>query len=291
MEQVFGWGKSLRVTSSALTKKWLETLFILGFLFVAFPWFSFLESAVDLGNSNGGITLRAPLGTDNLGRNLLYRISYSIYHTIIPIWGVVLGTCLLGWMIGCFFYSLRQKKSWSPLVRCVELILVIFLVLPVTLSCFYWSVLYGTGIQSVIVALGIVCFSKSYYFVFIKLKKDENIGYWIANKVNGGTAFYRAVHYGVFSHWRRELARDLTMYLNIAITIEVSLSYLGFGVQEPQPSIGNILSSHIGGIFGPGYRIVLFVIVAYGFLSILPGSLCNLLLGSCRSKNHQTHRL
>ena len=119
------------------------------------------------------------------------------------------------------------------------------------------------------------------------VKRDEQLGFWLANKLSGGGNLYRILKYGLVSHWKSEIFRDLTLCLSVAITIEISLSYLGFGVQEPIPSIGNILAAHIGGIFGSGSQIVFVVVIAFVVITAFPGTCLNLLGFSSEKPKYQ----
>ena len=60
----------------------------------------------------------------------------------------------------------------------------------------------------------------------------------------GGSKLTRVIKYGVFRSWKKEIVEMFFIHLQLAFIIEVSLSYLGFGVQEPNPSFGNMFKSH-----------------------------------------------
>jgi len=75
----------------------------------------------------------------------------------------------------------------------------------------------------------------------------------------------------------------LGFQLRVAVAAEASLSFLGFGIQEPQPSFGNMLSSHFD-LYLKGHWSVLLVIVGgLALAALFPASLAALLGNAGRS--------
>jgi ABC-type dipeptide/oligopeptide/nickel transport system permease subunit len=55
---------------------------------------------------------------------------------------------------------------------------------------------------------------------------------------------------------------SLGFHLRTAVAIEASLSYLGFGIQEPSPSFGNMLAAHFD-LYLKGQWYVLGILVLW----------------------------
>lgn len=54
---------------------------------VLIPWGNFLSSDIDLKNTLSLPTFNHPLGTDNLGRDLVLRLSGAFLGVVLPLWG------------------------------------------------------------------------------------------------------------------------------------------------------------------------------------------------------------
>jgi len=76
------------------------------------------------------------------------------------------------------------------------------------------------------------------------------------------------MNHGILPHWLPDTLGNLAFYLKVAITVDASLGYLGFGVQEPHPSFGNMLASH----FDSYMRGSWFVLVVIGGFLIVVAS-------------------
>lgn len=111
-----------------------------------------------------------------------------------------------------------------------------------------------------LIALSLLIFVRSYLQIHELFLHDRKLGYWQAHEAIGGGMFSRIFRYGFGGSWSEPLLQSLRFHLMIAVSIEASLSYLGFGIQEPQASFGNMLSAHFN-LFVKGQWYILIVIV------------------------------
>jgi peptide/nickel transport system permease protein len=221
------------------------------------------------------------LGTDFLGRDLLSRLVLGIQAYFLPgllavaislVGGSVLGV-LAGWRGGW----------WDTLIT-------------------YFANLLDSFPRLVLILLVIAAFKPDIYYVMVVVGITSMPV--IANLVAGKIAFLRQksfieaahalglpAHTVILKHilWfncRALLVIQATLGMAEAILIETSLSYLGFGVQEPTPSWGNMVLSganyFLQGNFWPSTAPALAILATILGFQLLGDGLNNLLEGKRR---------
>src|SRR5204862_7370516 len=112
-----------------------------------------------------------------------------------------------------------------------------------------------------------------------------------ANVIEGAHAVGLPAHMGILKDilWfncRADLVRQATLGMAEAILVETSLSYLGFGVQEPTPSWGNMVQAganyFLQGNFWPSTAPALAILATILGFQLLGDGLNNLLEGKRR---------
>lgn len=184
-----------------------------------------------LGPSNGHL-----MGTDELGRDTLSRIIYgarvSLQVGIIAVLiALVIGTCI-GVVTGYFGGRL---DTW--LMRVVD----IMFAFPGLILAIVISGLLGPSRRNAMIAIGIV-----YAPAFARVIRGSVLSvmseaYVEAGKVVGARSGWLIRRY-VLPNILAPLVVLTTVYLSTAILSEASLSFLGLGVQPPEPSWGGMLS-------------------------------------------------
>ncbi len=197
------------------------------------------------------------LGTDNLGRDLLGRVSRAITGSVIPVWlGSLLAT-LSGFAIGIGFIRLAKNNYISVFLTILSILLAIpAVVLMLGLSAIMEQnqPAYIFGILFVLILI------RSMFHLINLYQRDCQLEYWQANRILGGTEFQRCYRYGICGSWLLDLLSVAVFHCNISFVIESSMSYLGLGIQEPMVSFGNILASHFDTYLRGEFRI-LFVVI------------------------------
>lgn len=188
-----------------------------------------------------------PLGTDNLGRDILARIMYGGRYTLmIGILAVSLATVIgvpLGLISGYF-------GGWVDMViqRVADIMLSFN---PFLLALLLVAVL-GVGLQSVIIAAGIGVVPQ-----FIRLARGQALSVREEIYVQAADAFGASRASILRRHIARNSLTPIVVFatLNIGLTILVAagLGFLGLGVQPPASEWGTMLGEGREYIFYAAY--------------------------------------
>lgn len=253
----------------------IDVLAIAAFLLlVFFPWANFLSSKVSIMHQMEWPSAAHWLGTDNLGRDLLVRLSDTVVYAVLPLWGGIVALSGIGTMAAVLFLSSFSRSTW--LQTAADIALSGAASIPVAMFAFLFAVLFESPhLWMVILSVGFILSVHSFLFLRGLYLKSEKLGYWQAHAASGGTRQNRILQYGVFSHWKQDIVGNMTFYLKVGITVEAGLSYLGFGVQEPMPSFGNILASHFDSYLRGNWFILVVTATGLILCAYVPAALFN----------------
>ena len=188
-----------------------------------------------------GMRFQAPsaehlLGTDKFGRDILSRVIYgarvSLEVGIIAVGiGAVCGY-LLGLLAGYF-------ERWvDRVIMCFMDILFAF---PSILLAIFISAVLGKGIGPTMVAIGIVnipVFCRTVRAAVISAKGLE----YVQNAKSVGVKTWPLLVRHISPNVVAPFTVQATLALSGAILTEATLSFLGMGIQPPDPSWGSMLS-------------------------------------------------
>jgi microcin C transport system permease protein len=174
------------------------------------------------------------LGTDDRGRDLLARLIYGVRVSVgFGVAGVVLYT-LIGIVIGAIQ---GYFGGWVDML--IQRVIEIWDSLPYLYMLIILASLFEPGLGILLVLLALFNWTRVQEYVRIDFFKARNLDYVKAAKALGVSDV------GVM--WKHILPNSMTniiIRLPFAVisTIEalVSLDYLGFGVQSPTPSLGEL---------------------------------------------------
>jgi len=177
-----------------------------------------------------------PFGTDQLGRDVLARMLFGTRVSLVVAMLAVLvsGSVGIGLGVVAGFYSGRADAA---IMRLVD----VQLSMPVTLVAIAIIAVAGTSLLNLVLVLGL-----SQWPLYARVVRGEALG------LRGREFLVAARALGASSGWiilRHVLPNTLSSIVVVStlgvasvIVFEAGLSFLGLGVQPPQPSLGGMLS-------------------------------------------------
>lgn len=233
-------------------------------IYIAFALFADFLAPYDYATQDLESTFLMPckehlLGTDNLGRDIFSRIIYGARISL-QIGFVSVGIALvLGSIIGCIagFYGGRADAF---LMRMIDVMMAI----PSVLLAIVVASVLGTGMRNLMLAIGISSIPSFARIVRASILSVRDQEYIEAARLSGCSDF-RIIMRHVFPNILPNIIVQVTLNMGLAILSAASLSFLGLGVQAPQPEWGSMLAA------GRGYmqqymHLVLFPGLALVFL-------------------------
>jgi len=174
------------------------------------------------------------LGTDNLGRDILTRLMYGTRISLL----VAFVAALVNMVIGIFYGGIAGYAGGNVdniMMRIVDIISTV----PLTLYVILIMVILGSGLQSIIVALGLVYWVDMARVVrgqVLSLKANEFV--LAAKSIGSSTKTILLEH--LIPNAMGSILVTETMLIPSAIFMEAFLGYLGIGLQPPMASLGTM---------------------------------------------------
>jgi peptide/nickel transport system permease protein len=181
------------------------------------------------------VSSQHPLGTDELGRDLLTRLLYGsrFVFAIIP-WVVLLPVGLgvpLGFLAG---YSRAARHLVDPVIEVLQ-------PLPELLLALLISSLLGPSLEHALLALSI-----AFVPVMARVVRSEvrqaAVSPWVRQLRAAGIPT-RAVLMRVAKHILGPILVQCSMGMGLGVTATAGLGYLGLGAQPPTPEWGIMLNA------------------------------------------------
>jgi peptide/nickel transport system permease protein len=202
------------------------------------PWIApYSPSKIDIKNILVGPSLSHPLGTDDLGRDVLSRMLWG-GRISLEVGFVAVGIAtIIGIILGAIAGYYGGWKD-NMIMRAVDIMLsipTIFLVLAVI-------AILEPSIINIMAVIGLTSWMEPARLIraeFISLKEREFV---IAAR-GIGASDGRIIMRHVLPNGLSPILVSATLGIGGAILVESALSFLGLGVQPPTPSWGSLLSS------------------------------------------------
>ena len=178
-----------------------------------------------------------PMGTDEVGRDILARLIYGGRVSI----GVGIIASLLQLIIATFFGVVAGyfgKRIDEMILRLID----IFLCFPFYILALSLAAVMGPSTKNLILIIVFFSWAQNARIIrtrVYELKNEDFIRYY---KIAGFSSVEIIMRH-IIKNISETLAVCFTISSGRAILMEASLSFLGVGVQYPNPSWGNILSS------------------------------------------------
>ena len=232
-------------------------------------WTPYGPTAMDSAAVNLPPSILHPMGTDNFGRDILSRVmngSGSTFFVAVCTVGIgaVFGT-ILGAVTGYF-------GGWidNVIMRVCDIILSFPSVL---LTLIFISVL-GTGRYNIIVALGILFIPSFARIVRSEMIRCKELDFVKSAQIMGAGSF-RIIFVHILPNAAVSMLTAAAIGFNNAVLAEASMSYLGLGIQPPEPSLGRMLSEAQSYILNaPWYPLfpgITIIVIILGFSLISEG--------------------
>lgn len=213
-----------------------------------------------------GGSLKYPLGTDSLGRDILSRMIGGARISLVASMLSILIGAVVGISIGVFS-AYRGGVVDAVLMRVCDG----FLSFPMILLALILAIATGPSMRTVVLAIGLVVWAR-----YARIIRSEALSL----KERDFVAYARMVRCSELRVLMRHLLPNLvgtilvlaTLQIGWAIVVEASLSFIGAGIPSPQPSWGGMVAAgreYIGMAwwltFFPGMAIAITVL-AFNFL-------------------------
>lgn len=245
------------------------TVFMLLFVLAGTVWTPYDPETMDQSAKLAGVSFSHLMGCDEFGRDIFSRVLKGSGTTLL----VALGTVSIGTVCGIILGALCGYYGGlldEVLMRIIDAVFAF----PNILLALVFIGLLGPGKNNVIIALGIAFIPSFARIVRSEFIRCRNMDYVKSAKLSGaGDLRIMFVH--ILPNTFPVLTSSIMIGFNNAVLSEAGMSYLGIGVQPPDPSLGCMLSEAQTYLFSsPGYAIfpgLVIILMVLGFSLLAEG--------------------
>lgn len=192
---------------------------------------------LDLANTRQAPTLKHPMGTDALGRDEFSRVVHGGRISLTVALAVAVSAGLIGTAIGAFagFYG---KFIDNVLMRVTDF----FLAMPFLVVLMMVARALGGTVRNIVLILSLLFWmpvARIVRGVFLSIKEKE---YVEAARATGASG-WRIIWRHMLPNAMGPIIVNLTLSIALAILTESLLSFLGFGIQPPTATWGNMVAA------------------------------------------------
>ena len=197
-------------------------------------------ATIDMPISFATPSLTHPMGCDELGRDIATRVFYGARYTLsIGFFSVLIsatGGIVLGALAGYF-----GGKIDTVIMRCLD----VFQAFPQILLAIALSAVFGTGLDKCILALGLAGIPN-----FARLMRANILGIRSSEYIEASTSINcsrpRIIMKHIVPNAFSPLIVQIAMSIAAAGLQASSLSFVGLGIQAPEPEWGAMLAAGRG---------------------------------------------
>jgi peptide/nickel transport system permease protein len=230
-------------------------------------WTPYDPNAMD-----GSAKMAAPswqhlLGTDNFGRDIFSRVIQGAGATFV----IAAATVAIGLVAGLVIGGLTgYYGGWVDeiLMRLNDSITAF----PSILLALVFIAIFGSGKYQIILSLGLLFVPSFARIVRTEVAKQKNLDYVQSARLMGAGDM-RILFVHILPNTVPVLLSTVAIGFNNAVLAEASMSYLGVGVQPPDPSLGRMLNEAQSYLLSaPWYALsagvaIILLVLGFGLLS------------------------
>ncbi len=236
-------------------------------IFLGILWTPYDPNAMSGAEKMAAPSLRHLFGTDNFGRDILSRVIQGAGATFL----IALSSVLIGLAVGLLIGSLTGwYGGWVDelLMRLNDSITAF----PSLLLALVLIAVFHAGKYQIILALGILFIPTFARIVRMEVARQKTLDY-VRNAKLMGVKSLRILFVHIMPNTYPVLLSTVAISFNNAVLAEASMSYLGLGVQPPDPSLGRMLNeAQVYLLRAPWYAIttglaIILLVLGFGLLS------------------------
>jgi peptide/nickel transport system permease protein len=183
-----------------------------------------------------GGDIRYPLGTDNLGRDILSRIIVGARASFVVSLAALGFGSILGSLIG-LVAGYRGGRVDAIVMRLADGMMAF----PLVLGALLLVTVIGPGIATVVIAVSLILWAR-----FARLIRGEVLGVrerdFILLARAAGASDTRLMFVHILPNVINSVVVLLTLQLGFVIIVEATLSFLGAGIPPPTPTWGQMVA-------------------------------------------------
>ncbi|MFE2015528.1 ABC transporter permease [Streptomyces sp. NPDC059491] len=176
-----------------------------------------------------------PLGTDDLGRDLLARLLHGIRADL----GIIAVAVPLGAVLGCLLALIAAAHPVADTV--VQRTFDLVLAFPGLILALAVTAVLGPGRLPVILVIALAEIPAFGRLLRTGILVQRGREYVTAARV-GGTSGARILTRHILPNATDPLVVQIAVSLTVAVFLEGAMSFLGVGVRPPEPTLGAVLS-------------------------------------------------
>lgn len=237
------------------------TLIFLIFAVVGQFWTPYSTTAMDSLAVNQAPSAAHLMGTDNFGRDIFSRVMNGCGSTFF----VAVSTVAIGAFFGTLIGAVTgYYGGWldNIIMRVNDMVLSF----PSILLALIFISLMGSGSYNIILALGILFIPSFARIVRSEVIRCRELDFVKSARIMGASDF-RIIFVHILPNAGVSMLTAAAIGFNNAVLAEASMSYLGLGIQPPEPSLGRMLSEAQSYILNapwypmfPGITIILIIL-------------------------------